>query len=183
MAHTMRAVLLAKATAASLRGLRPSRFKSHGEAVGRAGLACWMTAVAPSTNSCRSRSSPARLMPPRRCLPAVELLARHQPDPGRKMPRRFELRRVVCGRPCWCKGGEMRKSCRCGCGRVSGLCIAARGRWPRWVPRSTPKRKSDLSGHHPTRVVWIVGPTDQHLFPRALHPPQTSSQAAAGAGR
>ena len=56
-------------------------------------------------------------------------------------------------------------------------------RWPRWVPRSTPKRKSDLAGRHPTRVLWIVGPTDQHLFPRALHPRQTSDQAVAGAGR
>src|SRR5271170_3830768 len=35
IAHTMRAVLLAKATAASLRGLRLSRFKSHGEGAGR----------------------------------------------------------------------------------------------------------------------------------------------------
>src|SRR5215831_9749217 len=26
----------------------------------------------------------------------------------------------------------------------------------------------DLAGRHPTRVVWILGPTDQHLFPRAL---------------
>ena len=57
--------------------------------------------------------------------------------------------------------GERRRSCRCGCGRVSGLCIAARGRWPRWVPRSAPKRKRDLAGRHPTRVVRIVGPTDQ----------------------
>ena len=39
---------------------------------GRPGLACWMTAVAPSTSNWRSRSSPARLMPPKRCLPAVE---------------------------------------------------------------------------------------------------------------
>ena len=39
---------------------------------GGPGLACWMSAVASSTSSCRSRSSPARLMPPRRCLPAIE---------------------------------------------------------------------------------------------------------------
>jgi hypothetical protein len=60
--------LLAKATAASWRGMRPSRSSSHGEAPGRAAggslvagahrLACWMTAVAPSTSSWRSRSSP-----------------------------------------------------------------------------------------------------------------------------
>src|SRR5271168_5102869 len=50
----------------------------------------------------------------------------------------------------------------------------ARGRWPRWVPRSTPKRKRDLAGRHPTRVLWIVGPTDQHLFSRALQLEQTN---------
>jgi len=43
-------------------------------------------------------------------------------------------------------------------------------RWPRWVPRSTPKRISDLEGRHPTRVLWIVGSTDQHLFLSALTP-------------
>src|SRR5258707_255975 len=60
--------------------------------------------------------------------------------------------------------------------------VAAHGRWPRWVPRSTPKRMRDLAGRHPTRVMWILGPTDQHLFPRALLPRQTNGQAA-GAGR
>src|SRR5271167_543259 len=94
MAHTTRAVLLAKATAASLRGLRLSRLSSHGEVAGRPGLACWTTAVAPSTNNCRSRSSPARLMPPRRCLPAVEHWRGTSTEPGGKMPRRFELRRI-----------------------------------------------------------------------------------------
>jgi len=64
---------LAKATAASLRGLRSSKFSSHGEVAGRPGLACWMTAVAPTTSNCRSRSSPARLMPPKRCLPAASV--------------------------------------------------------------------------------------------------------------
>ena len=38
-----------------------------------------------------------------------------------------------------------------------------------WVPRSTPKRKSGLDGHHPTRVLWTAGSTDQHLFLLALH--------------
>src|ERR1700736_1658955 len=72
MAHTIRAVLMAKATAASLRGLRLSRLSSHGEVAGRPGLVYWMTAVASSTSNCRSRSSPARLMPPRGCTPGLE---------------------------------------------------------------------------------------------------------------
>src|SRR6266446_8740677 len=45
---------------------------------------------------------------------------------------------------------------------VRPVCCGA-CRWPRWVPRSTPKRKRDLAGRHPTRVLWIVGSTDQHL--------------------
>ena len=93
MAHTMRAILLAKATAASLRGLRPSRLSSHCETAGRPGLACWITAVAPSTSSCRSRSSPARLMPPSRCLPAVEHSRGTRPTRPRSGAP-IELRRI-----------------------------------------------------------------------------------------
>jgi hypothetical protein len=66
MAHTMRAILLARATAASLRGLRSSQASSQAEALLLPGLAKRMTVVAPSTSSCRSLSLPARLMPPRR---------------------------------------------------------------------------------------------------------------------
>jgi hypothetical protein len=69
MAQTMRAILLASATAASFLGLRASNPRSHGEACPR--LACWMTAVAPSTSSRRKSSSPCRLILPGRCLPAV----------------------------------------------------------------------------------------------------------------
>src|SRR5713101_2916194 len=58
--------LLANATAASFFGLRASNSKSHGEA--RPLLACWMTAVAPSTSSRRRLSSPSRLILPSRCL-------------------------------------------------------------------------------------------------------------------
>ena len=42
------------------------------EVAGRPGLVYWMTAVASSTSNRRSRSSPARLMPPRRCTPGLE---------------------------------------------------------------------------------------------------------------
>src|SRR6266851_2024350 len=62
--------LLASATAASFFGLRASNPRSHAGA--RPGLACWMTAVAPSTSSRRRLSSPSRLILPGRCLPAVE---------------------------------------------------------------------------------------------------------------
>ncbi len=70
MAHTMRAILLARATAASLRGLRSSNASNQAEALLLPGLAYWITAVAPSTNNCRSRSLPARLMPPQALAPA-----------------------------------------------------------------------------------------------------------------
>ena len=70
MAQMMRAILLASATAASFFGLRASNPKSHGAA--RPRLACWITAVAPSTSNRRRLSSPSRLILPSRCLPPVE---------------------------------------------------------------------------------------------------------------
>ena len=45
---------------------------SQGEWLVRPRLTCWMTEVAPATSTLRSVSSPARVMPPSRCLPAVE---------------------------------------------------------------------------------------------------------------
>src|SRR6516225_5513904 len=70
MAQMMRAILLASASAATFFALRASNPISHGEA--RPGLACCMTAVAPSTSSRRKSSSPALLILPSRCRPAVE---------------------------------------------------------------------------------------------------------------
>ncbi len=70
--QAMRAVLLASATAATLGGLRLSSSTSHGEGLPRLFLACWMQVVAPLTSTARKRSSPARVMPPSLCLPAVE---------------------------------------------------------------------------------------------------------------
>src|SRR5258708_20317947 len=66
-------VLLASATAATLGGLRLSNSTSHGEGLPRLFLACWMQVVAPLTSTARKRSSPARVMPPSLCLPAVQL--------------------------------------------------------------------------------------------------------------
>src|SRR6202051_1858119 len=68
----MRAILLASATAASLGGLRFSRASSQGDGRPRPFRTCWITAVAPATNSLRKTSSPARVILPSLVLPAVE---------------------------------------------------------------------------------------------------------------
>jgi len=36
-------------------------------------------------------------------------------------------------------------------------------RWPRWVPRSSPKQHVDLEGRRYYRVLWILGSSDRHL--------------------
>ncbi len=84
--------LLANATAASFFGLRASNSNSHGEA--RPLLACWMTAVAPSTSSRRRLSSPlaADLAGP--VLACRGVLARRDADPGRKVPARAKALRI-----------------------------------------------------------------------------------------
>src|SRR3984957_9625563 len=66
------AILLARATAASLRGLRSSNCSSHAEADLLPGLAQRMTDMAPTNNNCRILSLPALLILPMRCLPPVE---------------------------------------------------------------------------------------------------------------
>src|ERR1700726_1175945 len=69
----MRAILLASAIAASFGDdLRASRASNQGDAWPRPCLACWITAVAPATNTLRNISSPARVIVPSRVLPAVE---------------------------------------------------------------------------------------------------------------
>lgn len=68
----IRATLLASATAASFFGLRASNPSSQAELDGRPGLATRITAVAPTTSSCRNLSLPALLIRPRRCLPPVD---------------------------------------------------------------------------------------------------------------
>ena len=50
------------------RGLAP--VPCQGQALPR--RTCWITAVAPTTSTLRKASSPARVMPPSRVLPAVE---------------------------------------------------------------------------------------------------------------
>src|ERR1700730_7351271 len=67
----MRAILLANATAANFGGLRLRRPTIQGDPRPPR-RTCWMTAVAPTTNTLRKASSPALVMPPGLTLPAVE---------------------------------------------------------------------------------------------------------------
>src|SRR5262249_61545699 len=71
IAEAVRAILLVSAAAATFLGLGPSISRSRGAALVFL-RACWMTAVAPRTSSWRRLSSPARLILPSRCRPAVE---------------------------------------------------------------------------------------------------------------
>ena len=61
MAQIIRAILLARATAASLRGLRSSNCNSQPDADCLPGLATRITDIAPTTSSCRNLSLPALL--------------------------------------------------------------------------------------------------------------------------
>src|SRR6266446_10502928 len=93
MAHTMRAILLAKATAASLRGLRLSRFSSlRGGWPPRLGMLDY-----------RGRPQHQQLPQPLIASPtdaAQRLFARgrafprNQPEPGGEVARRCELPRI-----------------------------------------------------------------------------------------
>jgi hypothetical protein len=72
MAQIIRAILLASATATTFFGRRASIASSQGVASRRPGLpAAVITDMAPFTSNARSRSLPARLIPPMRCLPPV----------------------------------------------------------------------------------------------------------------
>src|SRR5215213_5449699 len=85
----MRAILLARATAASLRGLRLSSWRSHAVASLLSARDAWrITAVAPATSKLRSRAWPARLT----LLAAGRMLARCQPEPSREMSAGLEGR-------------------------------------------------------------------------------------------
>jgi hypothetical protein len=46
---------------------------------------------------------------------------------------------------------------------------AVHDRWPRWVPRSSPKHGCGFESRCNKRVVWIVGSTDRHLI-QLFHP-------------
>jgi len=73
IAQATRAILLASATATTLRGLRSSKARNHAVICLLPGfMAALITEVAPLTSKLRNRCWPARLMPPIRCLPPVE---------------------------------------------------------------------------------------------------------------
>src|SRR5258708_22436593 len=82
----MRAILLASATAASFGGLRFSRASNQGDGRPRPLRTCWITAVAPATNSLRKTSSPARVILPSLVLPAVGWYLGFQPTQAAKSP-------------------------------------------------------------------------------------------------
>ena len=63
MAQIIRAILLARATAATFLGRRSSNCNSHALADLLPGLAYRITAIAPTTSNCRNLSLPALLIP------------------------------------------------------------------------------------------------------------------------
>src|ERR1700712_5257361 len=83
MDQMIRAILLARAMAASLRGLRCSNCSSHAEADLLPGLAKRMTDMAPTNSNCRNFSLPALLILPIRCLPPAQ---GGEGPPGGKVP-------------------------------------------------------------------------------------------------
>ncbi len=72
MAQMIRAILLNRTIAATLRGRRSSNCNSQAVADLLPGLAKRITDIAPTTSSCRNLSLPALLIFPVRCLPPVE---------------------------------------------------------------------------------------------------------------
>ena len=81
----------------------------------------------------------------------------------------FPSLRVLCGRPLGFKSESENSDGRIDCDHVSGLLTRHHDRWPRWVPRSSPKQSGDLEGRDSKRVLWIVGSTDRHLI-QLFHP-------------
>ncbi len=69
MAQAIRAILFARAQAASLSGLRSSNLVSQGERAFPLRLASAITAIAPTTGKCLMPSYPSREMPPIRTFP------------------------------------------------------------------------------------------------------------------
>ena len=55
-------------------------------------------------------------------------------------------------------------------------------RWPRWVPRSSPKQHVDLEGRRYYRVLWILGLSDCHLD-ELSHPAATRRSEGGSARR
>ena len=75
----------------------------------------------------------------------------------------------MCGRPLGCKRKNEKSDGRVDCDHVSGLSTRRHDRWPRWVPRSSPKHGRGFASRCNKRVFWIVGSTDRHLI-QLFHP-------------
>src|SRR5258705_8264529 len=86
----MRAILLARATAAGLSSLRLRSPRSQGEGEPLPRWACWITDMAPLTKRRRKSLSPARVITPRRVLPAVGWSLGATPGQAAQWPGRRE---------------------------------------------------------------------------------------------
>src|SRR5665213_1423200 len=76
------------------------------------------------------------------------------------------------------QGGETKRILiECGCDRVSGLFAAARGRWPRWVPRSTPKREHGLLA---AALHGFCGSSDRPISIFSLKPFTSANERSGG---
>jgi hypothetical protein len=87
----------------------------------------------------------------------------------------------MCGRPPWFKSINEKTDVRIDCDHVSGLSTRYDDRWPRWVPRPSPKQVTDLAGRWLIRVFWILGSTDRHLD--VLFHPAATRRSVGGPAR
>jgi hypothetical protein len=87
---------------------------------------------------------------------------RHAQHIQREAPRN-PVRPRLSGRPRWFKSVNAKNDVRIDCGHMSGLLARRDDRWPRWVPRSSPKQHVDLEGRRYYRVLWTLGSSDRHL--------------------
>ena len=87
----------------------------------------------------------------------------------------------MCGRPPWFKSRGEKNDLRIDCDHVYGLSARCDDRWPRWVPRSSPKQRVDLEGRCYNRVFWILGSSDRHL--EELSYPAATRRSEGGSAR
>jgi hypothetical protein len=78
------AIMLARATAATFRGLRSSNCINQADPNLLPGFATRITAVAPTTSNCRNRPLPAFVILPKRGLPPVECSRGVRPNQAAK---------------------------------------------------------------------------------------------------
>jgi len=103
----------------------------------------------------------------RRMLPTAERTV--TPDWQPKEEENIDKGGAIIERPLGFEGFVENFDGRIDCDHLSGLLTRHHDRWPRWVPRSSPKQSGGLEGRDTKRVLWIVGSTDRHLI-QLLHP-------------